>query len=319
MMEILLFVIIPVILDLALGDPSHIPHPIVYIGKLISRLEKWIRKSDMDLRLGGFMLLGFSVTIVISLITVIQFSIGKLSIEAQIVFTIYFLYTSLASRCLAQEGKKVYDSLLTEDLEQSRTKLSYLVGRDTNSLSREQVIKGTVETVAENTIDGVIAPLMFIALGTYFGYPVQFVFFYKTINTLDSMVGYKNEVYGDLGFASAKLDDIVNFVPARIGSLAMLATGLFLHYDFKQGLKMLRRDRRNHKSPNCAYPESVVAGLLKIQLGGTHTYFGKEVYKPTIGDDNRLVKEDDIIGATRIMYGSELIVLALTIIVLLVI
>ena len=311
----LAFLIIPVVLDILFGDPAKIPHPIVYIGKLINRLEKWIRNSGMDLKMGGFLLLSLTLLIVISVFSMLQFAIGKINVTLQIIFIIYFLYTSLASKCLSEEARKVHHSLLTEDIVDSRVRLSYLVGRDTTILTREEVIKGTVETVAENTIDGVLAPLMFIAFGTLLGYPLQFAFFYKAINTLDSMVGYNNEKYGQLGFASAKMDDLVNFIPARIGSIMMLISGLLLKYDFKNGLKILLRDKRNHKSPNCAYPEAVVAGLLNIQLGGTHTYFGQEVYKPTIGDSNRTVDSEDIIISTRVMYASELILLAITIVI----
>lgn len=313
MKVVVLFLIIPIFLDLILGDPHNIPHPIIYVGKTISKYEKWIRKSKVNLKVGGFFLMFFTVLTVVSATSVIVFLAGKLNELLAIVVSIYLIYTSLASRCLDVESRKVYCSLLQESIEASRIKLSYLVGRDTISLTEEEVIKGTVETVAENTIDGILAPLMFLSIGIYFGYPVQFVFFYKAINTLDSMVGYQNEKYGDIGYASAKLDDIVNYIPARVGSLSMLIGGLLLKMDFKNGWKILKRDRRNHKSPNCGYPESVVAGLLNIRLGGTHTYFGEEVYKPTIGDENRVVKPSDIVEAIKIMYFSEFILVVLLI------
>lgn len=318
MKEVLLFLIIPVLLDLMLGDPHSFPHPITYIGKTISKYEKWIRKWNVNLKVGGFVLTIATTLTVVSVITVLLFLVGKLNEVVAIIVSVYLLYASLASKCLDVEAKKVYSSLSEAPIEESRTKLSYLVGRDTSGLTTEEVIKGTVETVAENTIDGILAPLIFIASGIYFGYPVQFVFFYKTINTLDSMVGYQNEKYGDIGYASAKLDDIVNYIPARIGSLCMLFGGLILKMDFKHGWKILKRDKRNHKSPNCAYPESTVAGLLNIRLGGTHTYFGEEVYKPTIGDENRAVKPQDIVDTIKIMYASEIILVILLIILLLV-
>ncbi len=316
MKDILLFLIIPIALDLVLGDPHNFPHPIIYIGKTISKYEKWIRKSKINLKVGGFFLTILTTLTVISVISVIFLLVEKLNSIIAVILAIYLLYTSLASRCLDVEAKKVYCSLLEQSIETSRVKLSYLVGRDTSSLTREEVIKGTVETVAENTIDGILAPLIFIAIGIYFGYPVQFVFFYKTVNTLDSMVGYQNEKYGDIGYASAKLDDIVNYIPARIGGLCMLFGGLLLNMDSKNGWKILKRDKRNHKSPNCAYPESAVAGLLNIRLGGTHTYFGEEVYKPTIGDDSREVNPQDIVDTIKIMYASEFILVILIAIIL---
>ncbi len=313
---ILIFLIIPVILDILFGDPENFPHPIIYVGKIISKYEEWIRKSNINLKLGGFLLLVLTMVTVIGGISLIIILLSKVSVILGSVASVYLLYTSLASKCLDIEAKKVYSSLLNEDIETSRLKLSYLVGRDTTELTREEVIKGAIETVSENTIDGILAPLTFIAAGLYFGYPVQFVFFYKITNTLDSMVGYQNEKYIKLGFASAKLDDLVNYIPARIGSVCMLLGGLFLNMDFKNGFKILKRDRKNHKSPNCAYPESVVAGLLNIRLGGTHTYFGEEVYKPTIGDENRAVRPRDIIDTIKIMYASEMILLVILILIL---
>lgn len=319
MENIIFFLLIPVFLDLLFGDPVKIPHPVVYMGRLINFYEKRIRKSSVELKIGGFLLLAFTLLTVVSVITILQFLLGKVSEILQTIFTIYFLYTSLASKCLGDEGVKVYESLLTEDISQSRKRLSYLVGRDTTTLTKSDVIKGTVETIAENTIDGVLAPLLAIAVGIFFGCPLQFAYIYKTINTLDSMVGYNNEKYSDLGYASAKCDDLVNLIPARIGSISMLLSGLVLKYNFKNGLKILLRDKRNHKSPNCAYPEAVVAGLLDVELGGTHTYFGEEVYKPTIGDDNRPVREKDILDTVSVMYGSEIITLLVCLIILLVI
>lgn len=316
MKMILIFLIMPVILDMLLGDPVSFPHPIIYIGKVISKYEKWIRKSRINLKVGGFLLLILTIITVLGVMSLVLFLLSKVSVLMSVIASVYLLYASLASKCLDLEARKVYSSLIDEDIKKSRLKLSYLVGRDTTNLTKEEVIKGTVETIAENTIDGILAPLMFIIVGLYFGYPVQFVFFYKTINTLDSMVGYQNKKYKDLGYASAKLDDIVNLVPARVGSVFMLVGGKFLKNDFSNGFKILKRDRRNHKSPNCAYPEASVAGLLNIRLGGTHTYFGEEVYKPTIGDENKQAEPRDITDTIKIMYASEIIMLIISILIL---
>lgn len=306
-----LLLIVPVLLDMIIGDPPDVPHPVRYIGWIIKRYENMIRKSNINLKIGGFLLTGLSLITVTVVITLILFISQKINTYLYIIISIYLLYTSLASKCLDVETRKVYKSLLEEDIDDSRKKLSYLVGRDTINLTKEEITRGAVETVAENTIDGVLAPLIFIGIGMYFGYPVQFAFIYKTINTLDSMVGYMNKKYKDIGYASAKLDDIANYIPARIGSLLMLIGGTALGYDGFNGLKISERDSRNHKSPNCGYPESVVAGLLNIQLGGTNTYFGEKVYKPTIGDKNLEIEPRNIIDTIKIMYASEIILVLL--------
>ena len=310
-MKYILLLIIPVILDMIIGDPPNFPHPIRYIGWIIKKYENIIRKSNINLKIGGFFLTGLTLITVTGVVTAILILAEKISYNLNLVISIYFLYTSLASKCLDVETRKVYKSLLKDDINESRKMLSYLVGRDTTSLSEEEVTRGAVETVAENTIDGVLAPLMFIGVGLYFETPVQFAFLYKSINTLDSMVGYINEKYKDIGFASAKLDDIANYIPARLGSCLMLIGGYLLGYNLKNGFKILKRDNRNHKSPNCGYPESVVAGLLNIQLGGINTYFGEKVYKPTIGDKNSEIVPSNIVETIKIMYASETIMVIL--------
>lgn len=306
-MDSRILLIIVIVLDFILGDPPNWPHPIRYIGWSISRYEKAIRRSKINLKIGGFLLVLLSLgttlivtTLALKLTTYIHPLLG-------IIFTVYFLYACIAAKCLDVEAKKVHSAVLEKDIEKSRKKLSYLVGRDTTQLSFEQIIKGVVETVAENTVDGVLAPLFYMVIGLYFGAPVQFALGYKVINTLDSMVGYLQEPYREIGYASAKLDDIVNYIPARIGSFFMILAGGLLGYDIKEGIRILIRDRKNHKSPNCGYPESAVAGLFRIQLGGTNTYFGQTVYKPTIGDGTISVTERNIINTIKIMYGAEVL------------
>ncbi|MBC7958895.1 MAG: cobalamin biosynthesis protein CobD, partial [Vallitaleaceae bacterium] len=211
------------------------------------------------------------------------------------------------------EVMKVYSALKADDLSEGRRFVSYLVGRDTQNLNKEQVTRAAVETAAENTVDGILAPLFFMVIGLIFGVPVQAVFLYKTINTLDSMVGYIQEPYREIGFFSAKTDDVFNYIPARIGSVFMLLGGAFLGYDFKNGKRILIRDRRNHKSPNCAYPESVVAGLLGIQMGGTNQYFNQTLVKPTIGDASRSIEIEDIPASLKIMVASQVVMLLICI------
>lgn len=305
-----LILLIAVLLDFILGDPNSWPHPIIFIGKLIKSVENFLRKQQLiSLKISGFILVGITVLIVNIIISFIIAVTGIIHPYIKIVVTIYFIYTALAARCLGNESIKVYKVLKQGDIEQSRKLLSYLVGRDTEQLTEKEIIRGTVETVAENTIDGVLAPLFYLLLGFLAGIPVQAIYTYKTINTLDSMVGYTNSKYKEIGFASAKLDDIVNYIPARMGSILMLISGVILGYVGKQGFKILKRDRRNHKSPNSGYSEAVVAGLLKVQLGGTNTYFGEIVYKPTIGDRINSLKAKNIIDAIKIMYGSEILMI----------
>lgn len=307
--------IIVVFLDFILGDPPNWPHPIRYIGWSISQYEKAIRKSRINLKVGGFslVLLSLGTTLIVS--TLILKIANYIHPSLRTIVTTYLLYTSIAAKCLDVEARKVHNAVNEKNIEKSRKKLSYLVGRDTTQLSFEEIIRGVVETVAENTVDGVLAPLFYVVIGFYLGFPVQFALGYKVINTLDSMVGYVQEPYKEIGYASAKLDDIANYIPARIGSLLMILAGGLLGYSIKQGFKILIRDRRNHKSPNCGYPEAAVAGLLQIQLGGTNTYFGQEIYKPTIGDETTSLTGEHIINTIKIMYGAEfLMVLAFIVI-----
>lgn len=213
----------------------------------------------------------------------------------------FLLFQALATKCLKQESMKVYDKLEEGDLTGARTQVGYLVGRDTETLSAEEVAKATIETVAENTADGVIAPMFYGAIG---GAPLAMA--YKAVNTLDSMVGYKNEEFIYLGRASAKMDDAWNYIPARLSAFAMIAGAKIAGYDWKNAYRIFKRDRYNHLSPNSAQTESVTAGALKIQLGGTHNYFGKPVEKPTIGDDIRPVTAKDIERTNRLLYGSAI-------------
>ncbi len=315
-MTTIFILIFAVALDFLLGDPPSWPHPIRFIGGMISKYEKLIRKNKwIDLKVGGFLLVGVSLITVTIVISSLFYILNAIHPILKVVASAYLTYTAIATKCLDVETRKVYYALKDKDINRSRKMLSYLVGRDTTQLNESEIIRGTVETVAENTIDGVIAPIFYFIIGVYFGFPIHFIFIYKTINTLDSMVGYIHDKYKKIGFASAKLDDIANYVPARIGSLFMLLTGLLLGYDTKLGLRILIRDRRNHKSPNCGYPESVVAGLLNVQLGGTNTYFGQTLYKPTIGDNIKNLNPQNILDAIKIMYGSQFIMLMIYILV----
>ena len=291
-------------LDLIIGDPYSFPHPVRYIGKLISIVEKQIRKitsSDKGLKIAGFFL-WFIVVGATFGITTLVLQLFKFNKVAYFIVNTILIYTTLATKCLKDESVKIYKVLKTGDLEKSRIQLSYIVGRDTKNLNEKEIVRATVETVAENTVDGIIAPLFYGFIG---GAPLAMA--YKAVNTLDSTVGYKNDKYYYLGFASAKIDDIANYIPARLGVILLSLGSLFVGFNFKDALKIGIRDRKNHKSPNCAFSEGAVAGALGIQLGGTNVYFGKEVYKPTIGDKTREIDIEDIVRTNKIMYSSSII------------
>lgn len=192
-------------------------------------------------------------------------------------------------------------------LDSARTRLSYIVGRDTQNLSREEIVRATVETVSENTSDGIIAPLFYASI---FGAPLALC--YKMINTMDSMLGYKNEKYRKIGFFPAKTDDVANFIPARLTGILMILTHPF---QIKRSLRIMLRDRKNHKSPNCGYPEAATAGILGVQLGGNNYYFGELVEKPTIGDKLRPLEAEDINRTIKIMYLTEILYLAFYVVV----
>ena len=297
----MLSLIFAIVLDFLIGDPHNFPHPVKLMGRIISLEEKLARKwckSSKGLKLSGLII----VILNFSLGFLIPFIILKATKEYKVVYTIintYLIYTCIAARCLHHEAI-MEAKALEKSIEEGRTRLSYIVGRDTTQLTEESIIKATVETVAENTADGVIGPLFFIAL---LGAPGGLA--YKFINTMDSMLGYMNEKYIDLGYFPAKTDDLFNLIPARITGFLMNIASIG-RFDSKNGFKIMRRDRKNHKSPNSGYPESAVAGLLGIQLGGGNYYHGIFVDKPNIGDDKSKINKVHIKNTIEIMYRSEI-------------
>ncbi|GIW48644.1 MAG: cobalamin biosynthesis protein CobD [Caloramator sp.] len=299
--------ILAVFIDFTLGDPENFPHPVKLMGKIISLEEKILRRIFRDnmLYFAGFLIVFINITLSFS----IPFYILKILSPYRAIYhivNIYLLYTTVAARCLSDEAKKVYRAL-EESLDLARTRLSYIVGRDTQNLSREEIVRATVETVSENTSDGIIAPLFYASI---FGAPLALC--YKMINTMDSMLGYKNEKYRKIGFFPAKTDDVANFIPARLTGILMILTHPF---QIKRSLKIMLRDRKNHKSPNCGYPEAATAGILGVQLGGSNYYFGELVEKPTIGDKLRPLEAEDINRTIKIMYLTEILYLAFYIVV----
>ncbi len=298
------------ILDLLFGDPHWLPHPICLIGNLIGFLEKNLRRllapGKTALLIGGALM----VVIVLVITFAVPYAVLALaeSVSPWLRFALETImcYQIFATKCLRDESMKVYTALHSGDLADARVKLSWIVGRDTQNLDAEEVTKGAVETVAENTADGIVAPMLYMFIG---GAPLAFL--YKGINTMDSMVGYKNDKFLYFGRCAAKLDDLANLIPARITGLVMIVASYFLNLNARGAWKIFWRDRYNHLSPNSAMTESVTAGALDIQLGGDHFYFGKLVHKDTIGDDIRPVRPDDIIAANNLLYMTAVISLLL--------
>ena len=292
------------LLDLLLGDPKWLPHPVVFLGKLIGYLERQVRHfagdDSSNLLFGGFFLVIVVCFLSYGIPYVILTLAGHYSYYWVFAFTVLLSFQILATRSLAKAAQEVKKALeQTEDLTLARTKLSYIVGRDTQELTREEIIKATIETVAENTSDGVIAPLFYLFLG---GIPLGLL--YKAINTMDSMLGYRTEKFLYLGRAAAKLDDAANFIPSRFTALLLLVAATLLHLDAANGWRIFRRDRFKHLSPNSAQTEAVVAGILHVQLGGGHYYFGEFVAKATIGNKDREPVVADITTTNRLLYAT---------------
>ena len=300
--------VIGFVLDLLIGDPRWLYHPICVIGNLIAVLEKVIRKI-FPKNHGGELTGGFLIVVLVCLFSggvplLVLYYLYRYLPVAGFVLEVFWCYQLLATRSLKDESMKVYDRLKNGTLDEARYAVSMIVGRDTRELTETGVTKAAVETVAENASDGVIAPMLYMAIG---GVPLMFL--YKGINTMDSMLGYKNDKYMYFRRFAAKSDDVVNFIPARLASWIMIAaTGVVQifskdkKYNMKDALRIYRRDKHNHSSPNSAHTESVCAGALGVRLAGDNYYFGKLVKKPYIGDDSRPVEIEDIKRVNILLY-----------------
>lgn len=307
--ELLIIIIAGFFMDQLLGDPEFLYHPVRLIGKLIQFLERLIRPavgtSEKGLIAGGALL-----AVLVCLCTggtawTLLFLARRLSPVCFYIVSVFTSYQLLAVKSLRTESMNVYRELKKGDLTGARKAVSRIVGRDTERLDMEGVTKAAVETVAENTSDGVIAPFFYLAIG---GPILGWV--YKAVNTMDSMIAYKNDQYLYFGRAAAKLDDIMNFIPARLSAVFMIAAAYLFGMDGKQAGRIFLRDRFNHASPNSAQTESVCAGALGVQLAGDAWYFGKRYEKKTIGDRNRAVEPEDIRRANRLLYGTAYFMLA---------
>lgn len=313
------------ILDLFLGDPMGFPHPVRWIGNLISNLtDIFLKKAQATLepekvgqrkRILGLIMVIIVITISAGICFVILHLAYTLNSVLGLIIESVITYQCIATKSLYVESMKVYKALDQDGLKAGRKAVSMIVGRDTDSLDEAGVIKAAVETVAENTSDGVIAPLIYLAIGG----PVLGIV-YKAINTMDSMVGYKNDKYIDYGRAAAKLDDVVNFIPSRVSAALMIISCLFLgrDYSFSRACKIFFRDRFNHSSPNSAQTESVCAGALGLQLAGPASYFGKLVEKKYIGDPIRTIELKDIKRANILMMATAFLCEAICVFILII-
>lgn len=292
------------ILDLLIGDPDWLYHPVRFIGKSISVIEKFMRRvfpnTEKGEKAGGFFTVLFILVECAFIPFVILYAAYRINTVLFIALQTFMCYEMLATKCLKDESMKVYEKLKEDDLPGARYAVSMIVGRDTENLSPEGVAKAAIETVAENSSDGIIAPMFYYAIGG----PVL-MWIYKGINTMDSMLGYKNEKYINFGRYAAKLDDIANYIPSRLSGLLMIAGSFIAGFDYRNARKIFVRDRFNHASPNSAQTESVMAGALNIELAGNAVYFGKVYEKPSIGDHNRVVEAEDIKRANRLLYAAS--------------
>ena len=306
----LLALVLGFCIDLIFGDPHSIPHPVVLIGRLISATEKLVRKIFPKTVRGENVAGGVLWLLVVLISTAVPLGIlylgYKISLWLGLALESIMCWQILATKSLKVESMKVYTALKAGDPAEYRRAVSMIVGRDTAALDDKAVARAAVETVAENTSDGIIAPMLYLAIG---GAPLGF--FYKAVNTMDSMLGYVEMPYKNIGLVPAKMDDFFNFLPARLSALLMLLAGWLEGLDIRRGWRIWRRDRRNHASPNSAQTESVCAGLLGLRLAGDAYYHGVLHKKPYIGDPIREIEYEDIPRACRLLYGTAIVSLIL--------
>lgn len=293
-----------VVLDQLIGDPRWSPHPVRLIGSLAAGCEGFWRKFIGNQYLAGFLtVISILFMASITVIALLKFSFNIHPVLGKAI-SILLLYTTIAAKDLTKHSQAVYKALQGNDISKARKKLGMIVGRDTGNLDEEGIVRATVESVAESMVDGVTAPLFFAMLGGPMG-----AMLYKAINTMDSMFGYKNDRYLKFGWTAARLDDLANFIPARLTALLIPLAAFFLQLDYKKTWTILRRDRLNHSSPNSGHPEAAVAGALNIQLGGPSYYFGKLIEKPTIGEPLCPATIKHILLVNRLMLVTSALIL----------
>ncbi len=313
-MNDILVILSACLLDLLLGDPRLLPHPVRWIGRYIVFLEDRIKqftRTPMAEKVGGIFLFTIVVGTVYGLASFLLYLTFRLSPFTSYLLMIFLAYTTLSIKALHKEAQAVVDVLNNISIDEARKRLAMIVGRDTHSLSEEEIYRAITETVAENTSDGIIAPMFYLVLGG-----PALALAYKAVNTLDSMVGYKNEKYKNFGWFSARMDDIANYIPARITAILMVVVSFILRLDWKESLKIMWRDARNHPSPNAGYPEAAVAGALGLQLGGINYYFGMPHKRPFIGAPKNDLSASSVRDSIKIMYSVASIFVLILIIVL---
>ncbi|MGH4038856.1 MAG: adenosylcobinamide-phosphate synthase CbiB [Sphaerochaeta sp.] len=312
--HILISFVLGYLLDLLFGDPRSLYHFVQFEGKLISIFDRKLNRrpnSRLYSRAAGIVLWILSVGITFFLIYMIINVGASINPYLGLFFETFFVYQCLATHSLKKESMYVHSAIEKNDLIDARLKLAYIVGRDTDNLDFEGIMKADVETIAENTSDGVISPIFYMALfGVYGGV------FCKLVNTLDSMVGYKNDRYRYFGTFSARMDDVIQFIPARLTAVLMIAASFILRYDSKNGIKIFRRDRYKHASMNSAQSEATAAGILDVQLAGDAIYGGVVKKKPSIGDPIKKIDKNDIVRANRLLYLSSSIAFIITAIIM---
>jgi len=295
-------------LDLWLGDPPTWPHPVRGLGWVINALEAPLRKIFPQARQAGIALAAIVVLVSVGLVLTLQCLASRIHPALGFICSVFLIYLALSVKDLADHAQAVYQPLVRGELPAARLALSRIVGRDTANLSEPEIIRATVETIAENTVDGIISPLVYAALGG-----PGLAWGYKAVNTLDSMVGYPWGRYQEYGWASARLDDVLNWLPARLGGVWLALAAMLIGLNGRRSWEVCWRDGRKHPSPNAGFPEAAMAGALGLQLGGLSSYGGQQVNKPSLGDDGRDPELGDIVQALRLLNAvSVLTVLGLT-------
>ncbi len=306
MLETRWLIAIALFLDIILGDPRCMPHPVRWIGALIVWVEKFSRNSNLPEKLSGWVL---ALTVILSILFITSYAINLANAISPLLgyaVEVWMIYTAISLKSLRQEAMKIKQYLAEKSLPDARKALSMIVGRDTGKLKEKEIVRATVETVAENFVDGIVSPLFFASIG---GGPLALT--YKAINTLDSMVGYKNERYINIGRASAIIDDTANFIPARISILLMSIGAFFCGHDYKNAFTIGWRDRLKHPSPNAAHPEAAMAGALGVQLGGSSSYQGTKSDKPILGEKHVPLDKDHICKSLNLVQTASFVFLLL--------
>ncbi len=306
-MSMSIIILLAFLLDMILGDPVRPIHPVVIIGKLIDSFEKNLRKlfkTSRGLKTAGVILWFATVLLVYIATYCIIKTTYKFNPWFGYVTNIWLIYTTLSVRNLADEAMGIYHEIRKSNIGSARKRLSFIVGRDTADMPVNEICRATIETVAENTIDGIISPLLYAFIG---GAPLAMA--YKAVNTLDSMVGYKNEKYEFLGWFSAHMDDLANFIPARIGGILMLMAATVIRLDIKRGIKTVLADAKKHKSPNSGIPEAITAGVLGIRLGGWNSYGGEMSFREYMGEKLREIEAEDIKTTVKLSFITAIIAL----------